>query len=271
MPLANPVYIEAPRVAPAAGGLYAVATVLDNVDVHIGASGMRYLSENCGVASSILDPACITAEDRAEKTFGDIDIVSGDPFAVYKGVQCEYLVDDDSDWARHGLELTEHIAVEQGMRDALFDGATDLTPTPGTALAVNEGIALLEGWAGANYGGVPVLHMDRRVASLGLSQESLTFDLNYTITTKQGALVANGGGYFNMDGPTGAAPAAGTAWIYVTGAVLVARTPVIVNRVIPGVDASGAHLNIQHALAERMVAVTAECILAAVLVETVGA
>lgn len=271
MPLANPVYIEAPTVAPAPGGLYAVADVRDNADVHIGASGMRYLSENCGVASSILDPACLLAEERAAKTFGEIDVISGDPFAVYKGVECVSMVDDDSDWARHGLELTEHIAVEQGMCDALFDGATDLTPTPGTAIAVNEGIALLEGWAGANYGGVPILHMDRRVASLGLSQESLTFDLNYTITTKQGSLVANGGGYFNMDGPTGAAPAAGTAWIYVTGAVVVARTPVIVNRVIPGVDETGAHLNLQQALAERMIAVTAECILAAVLVETVGA
>lgn len=270
MPLANPVYIEAPTVAPAPGGLYAVATVLDNVDSHIGASGMRYLSENCGVATSILDPACITAEDRAEKTFSEIDVITGEPFAVYKGVECTYLADDDSDWARHGLELTEHIAVEQGMRDALFDGATDLTPTPGTAIAVRDGIALLEGWAGANYGGVPILHMDRRVASLGLSAESLTFDLNYTITTKQGALVANGGGYYNMDGPTGAAPAAGTAWIYVTGAVVVARLPVVVNRVIPGLDESGAHINLQRALAERMIAVTAECILAAVLVDVVG-
>lgn len=265
MPLANPVYIEAPSVVPARGGLYAVANVLEG-DPHIGASGFQYLSENCGVASSILDPACLTAAERAAKTFGDIDIISGDPFAVYKGVECTWMVDDDSEWARHGLELTEHIAVEAGMRDALFAGATDMTPTPGTAITVEEGIALLEGWAGANYGGTPVLHMDRRVASLGLAQNSLTFGLDYTITTKQGALVANGGGYYNMDGPTGAAPAVGTAWIYVTGMVTVVRGSVIVNRVIPGTGASGGHLNLQRALAERFIAVSAECILAAVLV-----
>lgn len=266
MPLANPVYIEAPAVAPAAGGLYAVANVIDG-DVHVGVSGVSYLSENCGVASSLLDPACVTAEERATKTFGDIDIVSGDPFAVYKGVECEYLVDDDSDWARRGLELTEHIAVEDAMWAHVFTGATDITPTPGTAVTVAQGIAILEGYAGANYGGVPVLHMDRHIASIGLAQESLTFDLNYTITTKQGSLVANGGGYLGMNSPAGVAPAANTAWIYLTGAVTVVRTPVIVNRVVPGTGVGG-HLNRQHALAERMVAVTAECILAAVLVET---
>jgi hypothetical protein len=263
MPLANPVYIEAPNVAPAAGGLYAVATVRDNVDVHIGASGATYLSENCGVASSLVDPACLTAEDRAAKTFGETDVIVGDPFAVYKGVECVDMTEDDSDWARRGLELTEHIAVERAMPSTLFAGATDLTPAPGTPLTVLQGIALLEGWAGNEYGGTPVLHMDRQVAAIGLAEEVLTHDLNYTITTKQGALVANGGGYYRMDDPSGDPPAAGESWIYITGAVTVSRTPVIVNRVLGASEG----LNLQRALAERFIAVTAECILAAVLVE----
>lgn len=264
MVIASPVYIEAPDVAPAAGGLYAVATVRDNADPHIGVSGITYLSQNCGVASSLEDPACLTAEDRATKTFGEIDVIEAEPFAVYKGVECVDMTEDDSEWARRGLELTEHIAVEAGIVEALFAGATDLTPTPGTPLTVAEGIALLEGWAGANYGGTPVLHMDRQVASLGLAQQSLTHSLDFTITTKQGALVANGGGYWQMDGPSGAAPDEGEAWIYVTGAVTVARTSVIANRVL----GASEHVNLQRALAERMVAVSAECILAAVLVET---
>lgn len=264
MVLATHVYIEAPAVAPAAGGLYAVATIRDNADPHIGVSGVTYLSENCGVASSLDDPACLTAEDRATKTFGDIDVIAADPFAVYKGVECTSMGDDDSDWARRGLELTEHIAVEQALPDLLFAGATDLTPAPGTPLTVAQGIALLEGWAGANYGGTPVLHMDRQVASIGLAETSLINDLDFTITTKQGALVANGGGYLDMADPSGDAPAAGEAWIYVTGAVTVSRTSVIVNRVL----GASQHVNLQRALAERMIAVTAECILAAVLVET---
>lgn len=266
MPLANPVYIEAPAVAPARGGLYAVATVRDGVDPHIGASGATYLSENCGVASSLNDPACVTAEDRAEKTFGEIEVITGTPFAVYKGVECVDMTDDDTSWAVRGLELTEGIAVERGLAEALFAGATDLTPTPGTAVSVAEGVAILEGWAGNNYGGTPVLHMDRQVASLALSDDTLMPGADFTLTTKQGALVANGGGYLGMVGPDGDPAPAGTAWVYVTGAVVVSRTAAIVNRVL----GAGEHVNVQRALAERMIAVTAECILGAVLVSLVG-
>jgi hypothetical protein len=269
MPLANPVYIEAPAVAPAAGGLYAVANVMEG-DVHIGASGFHYLSENCGVASGIDDPACITAAERAAKTFDETDVIaSTDPFAVYKGVSCVDLHDDDTDWARRGLELTEHIAVEEGVMGQLLAGATDITPTPGTAIPVRHGIALLEGIAAANYGGVPVLHMARSTATIGFSERVLEHDLNFMVTTMQGALVANGGGYELNLSPAGAEAAAGEAWIYVTGAVTVVRGPVTAIRVIPGTGAEGGHLNNQLALAERLVAVSAECIKYAVLVELV--
>lgn len=265
MPLGTPVYIEAPTVAPAAGGLYAVANVMEG-EPHVGASGFQYLSENCGVASSLDDPACLTAEARAEKTFGETVVVaSTDPFAVYKGVQCVDLHDDDSGWAQRGLELTEHIAVETQVMEELLAGATDITPTPGTAVPVRLGIALLEGIAAANYGGVPVLHMARSTATIGLSEEALTFGLDYTITTKQGALVANGGGYETNLSPAGVAAPEGQAWMYVTGAVTVVRGPVITNRVL----AVGEGLNLQQALAERLVAVSAECIKYAVLVELV--
>ena len=266
MPLGTPVYIEAPAVAPAPGGLYAVARVMQG-DPHVGASGFQYLSENCGVASSIDDPACLTAEQRAAKTFGETVVVeSTDPFAVYKGVQCVDLHDDDSGWAERGLELTEHIAVERQVMADLLAGATDVTPTPGTAVSVRHGVALLEGIAAREYGGVPVLHMSRSTATIGFSERVLEHDLNFTVSTMQGAAVANGGGYeFNLS-PTGTAPAVGQAWMYVTGAVTVVRGPVVTNRVIPGVEAGG-HLNLQMALAERLIAVSAECIKYAVLVE----
>jgi hypothetical protein len=235
-------------------------------DPHIGASGFRYLSQNCGVASALDDPACITAGERAEKTFGETDVVtSTDPFAVYKGVRCEDLHEDDTGWAERGLELTEDIAVEQQVMSELLFGATDITPTPGTAVTVREGIALLEAEAGATYGGLPVFHMDRGTATIGFSERVLEHDLNFTVMTMQGSLVANGGGYSANLGPDGTPADAGEAWIYVTGAVTVIRGPVVVNRVL----AVGEGLNLQQALAERLIAVAAECIKYAVLVELV--
>ena len=86
--------------------------------------------------------------------------------------------------------------------------------------------------------------------------------MDWTITTRQGSLVANGGGYEDNIGPDGTEAEAGTAWLYVTGMVTVVRAPVVTNRVL-GV---GEGLNVQIALAERMVAVTAECINAAILI-----
>lgn len=263
MPLGTPVYIEAPAVAPAKGGLYAVATVLEG-DPHVGASGFQYLTENCGVASTLDDPSCITAEDRAEKTFGETVVVeSTDPFGVYKGVQCVNMKGDDSGWAQRGLELTEHIAVEQRVMEELLLGATDVTPTPGTAVSVRHGIALLEGVAAANYGGAPILHMARSTATIGFSEHVLEHDASFTVHTGQGALVANGGGYEINLSPAGVAAAAGEAWIYVTGAVTIVRGPVVTNRVF-GIDQG---LNLQQALAERIVSVSSECIKYAVLVE----
>lgn len=265
MPLGTPVYIEAPAVAPAAGGLYAVADVREG-DVHIGASGFQYLSENCGAASSIVDPACLTAAERSAKTFGETVVVeSTDPFAVYKGVECVDMHGDDSGWAQRGLELTEHIAVERQVMSALLAGATDITPVPGTPVTVREGVALLEGRAARDYGGVPVLHMARSTATIGFSERVLEHDGDFTVTTMQGALVANGGGYEYNLSPAGATPAAGQSWMYVTGAVVVVRGPVVTNRVL----GASEHINIQRALAERMVAVSAECIKYAVLVELV--
>lgn len=261
----TPFYIEAPAVAPAAGGLYAVANVMEG-DPHVGASGFQYLSENCGTASSLDDPACITAEDRATKTFGETVVVeSTDPFAVYKGVQCVSLNGDDSGWAQRGLELTEHIAVEQRVMEELLAGATDLTPTPGTAVPVRLGVAILEGAAAATYGGVPTLHMARSAATIGLAEEVLYHTLDHTILTKQGALVANGGGYEINLGPTGTTAPAGQAWLYATGAVTVVRGPVVTNRVL----AASEGVNLQQALAERLIAVSTECFKYAVLVELV--
>lgn len=263
MVIGTPVYIEAPAVAPAKGGLYAVATVLEG-NPYVGASGFQYLTENCGTASSLDDPACLAAEDRAAKTFSETVVVeSTDPFGVYKGVECVNMSGDDSGWAERGLELTEHIAVEQRVMAELLAGATDLTPTPGTPVSVRHGIAILEQEAGETYGAVPTFHMNRATATIGLSDGPLENDSNYTIRTKQGSLVANGGGYGDTVSPAGVAAPAGQAWMYVTGAVVVVRGPVVTNRVF-GIDQG---LNLQQALAERIVSVSSECIKYAVLVE----
>lgn len=260
--LGSPVYIEAPPFVPAPGGLYSAATVRDG-EVHVAASGTQYLAEICGVPQGLVDPVCIPEANREEKTFDRLDLVTGDPFVVYKGVECEDMHDDDTVWARRSLEASEHIAVEEGWMAIMANSSpTDLTPASGP-VTVEQGVAILEGYAAANYGGTPVLHMSRMVTSLAASADALWHNAQFDMYTKQGALVANGGGYEINLAPGGGEAAAGTAWIYVTGAVVVTRAPVNAVRAL----GAGEGLNLQRALAERPVAVTGECILAAVNVD----
>lgn len=195
-----------------------------------------------------------------EKTPANIDVVDGQPFGVYKMTECKDLHGDDTEWARNSLALGEAHAVESGFMQAhLAQPATDL-PNGTTAVSLVNGIAILEGYAADVYGGVPILHMPRSVATRALAADALMPGLDFTITTQQGALVANGGGYSLNLGPTGDPAPAGQAWLYVTGMVTLTRGPVQAHRVLD------VENNDQVVLAERVYVPSVDCFTAAVLV-----
>jgi hypothetical protein len=196
----------------------------------------------------------------AEKTPGQIDVVQGDPFIVYRMVECLDMTDDDTEWARKAFGLGEAHGVEEGfMRTVLATSAS--TVVDGTGLALVDAIALAEEYAGNVYGGVPTLHMTRGVATRALSEQILENSLDWTITTKQGAWVANGSGYSANLGPTGVEPGVGESWLYVTGYVTVGRTPLVVNRVLDHAQ------NNQQVLAERTYIPLVDCFQAAILID----
>lgn len=195
-----------------------------------------------------------------EKTPGQIDVVEGSPFAVYKMTECKDLHGDDTEWARRSLALGEAHAVESGFMQAVLAQPTTVTPNGSTPVSLVNGIAILEGYAADVYGGVPILHIPRSVATRALAADALTPGLDWVITTQQGALVANGGGYSLNLGPAGEPAPAGQAWLYVTGMVTLARGPVQAHRVLDVED------NNQVVLAERTYVPSVDCFAAAVLV-----
>jgi hypothetical protein len=195
-----------------------------------------------------------------EKTPGTIDVVDGFPFAVYKMTECLDFHDDDTAWARRSLELGEAHAVESGFMQAVLAQPTTDQPNGTTAVSLVNGIAILEGYAADVYGGVPIIHMPRSVATRALAADALDVDLNYIVSTKQGALVANGGGYSLNLGPDGSPAPAGQAWLYVTGMVTLTRGPVQAHRVLDTTNDN------QVALAERVYVPAVDCFTAAVLV-----
>lgn len=101
--------------------------------------------------------------------------------------------------------------------------SVDVTPTPGTAVKVQYGLALLEqAIADAPIGAQGVVHAPRDVAStLRLEKDGTT------LRTSLGTPVVAGVGY-SKHGPTGALAPAGKAWMYATGPISVRLGPTIV-------------------------------------------
>lgn len=194
------------------------------------------------------------------KTDTQIEIVSGTPFSIYKKTECQDLTDDDTTWARNALAHGESHAVEQAVMQSILAQPTTDLPAGSTAISLINGIAALEGYAADVYGGVPTIHMPRSVATRALAKDALLTSLDWSITTKQGALVANGGGYSMNLGPTGAPAPAGQAWLYATGQVTLLRGPVHTHRVLDH------QTNDQIVLAERTYVPSVDCFVAAVLV-----
>jgi hypothetical protein len=208
-------------------------------------------------ALPLVAPVTLTAQ---EKTPGQIDVIQGDPFLAYRMVECLDLTDDDTGWARTAFGMGEAYAVEEGFWRTVL-AQPDTTIVSGTGIPLLDGIALAERYAASVYGGIPTLHMDRGMATFGLASMALENSLDWTITTRQGSLVANGGGYDLNTGPTGLPAAAGTDWLYVTGYVTIGRTPLTVNRVLDHAQ------NSQQVLAERTYIPLVDCFKAAILID----
>lgn len=338
MVIGTGIYVEAPRITPARGGLMAVASVIDSADPHV-ANGVTYLSENCGVNSVVQGDNCLMGsvtisqegvnltitlanvpvgvytfsvtgetdvvdstapysatfditgavapitvtvtstagltytrvldalpvaapivEAAANKVPGQITVVEGEIFNVYRMVECLDLVDDDTGWARNAFALGEAHGIEEGfMRTVL--ARTDTTVVDGTGLSLIDAIALAEEYAGNVYGGIATIHVTRGVTTRALSEQIFENSLDWTITTRQGNWVANGSGYSANLGPTGVEPGANESWLYVTGYVEIHRGPL---NVIRDLDWEN---NNQLVLAERPYAVTVDCFKAAILID----
>lgn len=205
-----------------------------------------------------------------------IDLVDGAPFGLYHLFHCQAVgaIDDMAERARAALRLGEPRAIERVTASMLplREGAVDLTPTPGTAVHPARGVAILEDFAGIGYGGVPVIHASRLTGSL-LTTAGTVIRSGARLETVLGSLVGAGAGYSTLAGPptdagdpTTIQPAApGTAWLYVTGQVVVRRSPTI--EVGPLMSTTPA-TNVAEMLVERLATVSWECITGAVLVDT---
>lgn len=209
---------------------------------------------------TVLPVAAPIVEAAADKTPGQITVVQGDPFTTYRMVECQDLTDDDTGWVRNAFNLGEAQGVEEGFYRTVL-AQPDTTIVSGTGITLNNAIALAERYAASVYGGVPIFHMDRGMTALALGAQMLENSLDWTITSRQGSLVANGGGYDTNIGPDGTAAPAGMDWMYVTGMVTIVRGPLNTYRDLDWEN------NNQVVLGERTYTPLVDCFKAAILVD----
>lgn len=243
--------IEVPDVPPAPGGLLAISPPLSGT-VQQFYQGVRFEGNLGGHNLPVPAPG-------VEKTFEQTDWVEGVKFQTYRGIERSMFEHEQAlADVRKAFELGEAWAVERGVQEALLNPrATDITPVAGTALTKRlDAIGRLEQYAADNILGKPTFHTNRYGASL-LDPE---VDDNGLLSTKQGTPVVNGGGY-GPTGPGGVAAPDGTAWVYVTGQVVLWRQQFTVNE-----QAHGLKENRTYVLAEATYLAAADGPIAAILV-----
>jgi len=249
MPVTIPVRIDAPARAPRKGGLLTVANVQDAPDSHAafgvefqsfamcGEFGNGLWAAPCASSSSDLD---LMFDD--EKQFSGPQVITGDPFAVYAGVECDLLGSYGAE-ARARLESGEEYTVSRAYAATLAPEFADSGNSLGTFAPGNTvgAIAALEQAAATTYGGLPIIHMAPYLASLAVSQRAAFIDpLTGLLTTGLGTPIAAGAGY-----------PADRMWA--TGEVHIWRTPVRTY------DVPDVRTNTAQTLAERIYVVATDC------------
>ncbi|WP_375483317.1 hypothetical protein [uncultured Jatrophihabitans sp.] len=160
----------------------------------------------------------------------------GAPFSVYAGVDCKIMGYTEAFLEARALAILEagwqHAAEQMlwqgGPTGSPLTGAAPVlnaasgSNTVGTGLSLVAAIGALEKALASAYSGRGVIHSTRDVAALADRYQQLHERDLGVLETALGTRWAFGGGY-DGTGPSAAAPAAGTAWLYATGTVVARR------------------------------------------------
>lgn len=229
--------LPARQLEPAPYGLVNPKTLVNETSRWEG--GFEQESLACRAEVNVLDLCNTAASSRVKDADGPATLGPYKPFAVQTIVRCSTLGSTRVDWEARALDALEactskgveyefwtgnlaEAAIADGDDDYpnryLTNGdAIDLTPTPGTAVKVRYGVALLEGaLANAGCGTRGFIHAPTSVASVMPVSDS-----DGVLQTPLGNYVISGSGYPGT-GPGVTNPAIGSKmWIYATGPVFV--------------------------------------------------
>lgn len=239
-------------------GLFDAATVTDDLDGRMIASGFQFAAMDCGSTVSVYDANC---ETHPDKVFDEgLGYVESEPYWLYAAERCG-TVGRTSDEITNGVRRTfaggEQTAVELavwsggGVAAAPALDAAGATVVVPAAPGAGAAIAALEEAFYSVYGYVGTIHVNMAAyAALSYAQIMDRSGGAGVLTSPIGSRFALGAGY-PTTGVEGAAPAAGFVWAFMTPQVYVKRSQMIVPDVIQTMNRTNNQFN---ALAERIYA-----------------
>jgi hypothetical protein len=263
-----PVLVPSPSNGqPTRYGLLQAAVGPIDLPVHGRQGGTQYVTSICGEGYGY-ETVCLT-DGLAAKTFTNpLTVVTGYPFVIYSTILCGSVGYTQAEFAAFAvarLKAVEQTVLEQIFSAGTFGQAPSLANnTPNATTVVGAGVTSVEVlselenavYCTSSYGGTAYIHAPIAVLNDLVSNHILTWD-GRVWRTPMGSIVS-AGCYSNLT-PAGAAPAAGTFWMYATGQTTIWRTPDAEIFVSPIEGSLDRETNQQRLLAEREYVLTTEC------------
>jgi hypothetical protein len=245
-------FIDAPPVTPLGGGVLAAARVISTTGHAL--MGAQFLSDACGGPLEEWDEWCEN-NPVARKLFdGSYELVEGDPFLVYAGVDCALDgVAEAKTRATNKLTLNEGRNVDTHVLELAEAEANDL----GGPFPLNEAIGVAEAYAATVYGGKPTLLIPRLVVPCACGSNLLHTNLDGTLTTCSGSLVAP------VTTPVLGPVTSAVSTIYVTGQITLLQGAISAFSVPSQLHGDGTFAPAR-ALAERIYVPLLDCFVAKV-------
>lgn len=214
-----------------------------------------------------MDPVVVECEVQADippaeltkNPVGTTDFVEGAPFQVYESSECLTLgFDEGLARATRRLALHEQWHVERHVDATVFRTDVEVL-NGGNPLPVPDAVGLLEDIIADRYGGIGVLHIPRQAYAHFVRADLVRRDAARNRTPLDN-LWAIGAGYSGAS-PAGVPAPDGTAWIYATGPVIARRSEVFSR------EEFNRERNTKLAVAERVFALTFDCLRVAVMAQ----
>lgn len=247
-------------------GLFSAARIIEGVTgPELG--GVQY-PYRCDPATDTWPGPCADVPDGEQKNLpaNGQDLVESRSFSVYAFETCPLVGYEEAELealARDSLRRGEQHDVERAVWSGRGDfiGLTergDVTVLADGPVDPVTAVTLAEYWLG-RQDGTGLMHINAIGAS-PLCDASMMWRDGNVYRSTLGHAMSLGGGY-GLTGPGGASPAAGAAWMFITRAVTIRRSPI---RVDSGLRAQS---NEHDSRAERIYVPTIPCPIAAVEVQ----